>query len=127
MQGILRIAHCGGYHSVFDRLVTALNVVAKLLGHPIHWDTETVGCNPSMSSIPVTEQRSFVDALREIRSWMDLPEHAHEFLVLYLDDQIDLSLWVRPALGPQPLVCAGMNNWQDWAYGQTVFLAMHRC
>ena len=94
MQGMLRIAHCGGYHSVFDRLVTALNVVAKLMGHPIQWDTETVGCNPSMSSIPVTEQRSFAGALSEIKAWLDLPQNADEFLILYLDDQIDLSLWV---------------------------------
>ena len=70
--------------------------MARLLGHPIHWDTETVGCDPSLSSIPVADQRTFADALSEIRAWLDLPQNAHEFVVLYLDDQIDLSLWVRP-------------------------------
>lgn len=94
-QGALRIAHCGGFHSEFNVLVKALNVVAKLLGHPIHWDTETVGCNPSLSSIPVTEQRTFKDALMEISAWLDAPANAHEFVLVYLDDQIDLSLWVR--------------------------------
>ena len=38
-QGNFRIAHCGGYHGNLDVLINALNVVAKLLGHPIHWDT----------------------------------------------------------------------------------------
>ena len=69
MQGSLRIAHCGGLHSDFDILIQTINVVAKLLGHPIQWDTETVGCDPSLSSIPVLEQRLLHDALAEVRSW----------------------------------------------------------
>ena len=45
VQGELRIAHCGGFHAApFNVLVKAVNLVATLLGHPIHWDTETVGC-----------------------------------------------------------------------------------
>lgn len=75
--------------------MTAVNVVAKLLGHPIHWDTETIGCNPSLSSIPVAEQRTFSSALQEIREWMQQPRNQREFLVLYLDDQPDLKDWVR--------------------------------
>ena len=93
-QGALRIAHCGGFHSSFNALVSAVNFVAKLLGHPIHWDTETVGCEPSLSSIAVTDQRLFKDALQEIKAWLDLPKNTHEFVMLYLDDQLDLSLWV---------------------------------
>lgn len=87
-----------------------MNVVAKLLGHPFHWDTETVGCNPSLSSIPVMEQRTFADALSEIRAWLDQPENAHEFVVLYLDDQIDLSLWVSVA--GWPIVANAMLDMQ---------------
>ncbi len=45
-QGELRIAHCGGFHAApFNVLVKAVNLVATLLGHPIHWDTETVSSN----------------------------------------------------------------------------------
>ena len=93
-QGALRIAHCGGYHGDLNYLITAVNIVAKLLGHPIHWDTETIGCNPSLSSIPVLEQRTFASALEEIADWLHQPGNEAEFLVLYLDDQPDLAVWV---------------------------------
>ena len=47
LQGELRIAHCGGFHAApFNVLVKAVNLVATLLGHPVHWDTETVSCTP---------------------------------------------------------------------------------
>lgn len=95
LQGALRIAHCGGFHSVLNTLVEAINLVAKLMRHPIHWDTETIGCNPSLSSIAVLDQRTFKDALQEIALWLARPENADEFLVLYLDDQPDLLEWVR--------------------------------
>ena len=104
MQGSLRIAHCGGLHSDLNILVQTINVVAKLLGHPIQWDTETVGCDPSLSSIPVLEQRFLHDALSEVRAWLDVPENAGEFLVIYFDDQIDLQAWVRPICLPQSLL-----------------------
>jgi hypothetical protein len=105
MQGALRIAHCGGFHSVLNTLVQAVNLVAKLLRHPIHWDTETIGCNPSLSSIAVLDQRTFKDALQEIADWLSLPQNADEFLVLYLDDQPDLLAWVgcRPSRKPRLL------------------------
>lgn len=99
VEGALRIAHCGGYHGDIDVLIQAVNLVAKLLGHPIHWDSETIGCNPSLSSIPVLEQRTFLSALQEISAWLELPGNEHEFLVLYLDDQPDLLDWgVLPEL-----------------------------
>lgn len=92
---VLRIAHCGGLHvEALNVLVRALNTVAKLLGHDIRWDTETMGCNPSLSSIPALEQRTLVDALTEIADWMNAEENKDEFLVLYFDDQPDLSTWV---------------------------------
>ena len=94
MQGALRIAHCGGYHGDIDLLIDAVNIVARLFGHPIHWDSETIGCNPSLSSIPAAEQRTFASALQEIGAWLKLPGNKHEFLVLYLDDQPDLLQWV---------------------------------
>ena len=94
LQGALRIAHCGGYHGEIDLLIDAVNIVAKLLGHPIHWDSETIGCNPSLSSIPVKDQRTFLSALEEIAAWQAQPGNEQEFLVLYLDDQADLGDWV---------------------------------
>lgn len=44
-----------------------LNFVAKLLHRHIHWDTETLGCSPSLSSIPTSEQRLLEEALQEVR------------------------------------------------------------
>ena len=95
-QGKLRIAHCGGFHAApFNVLVRAVNLVATLLGHPIHWDTETVGCDPSLSSLPVLDQRGFADALAELAAWLGAPGNEQEFLVLFLDDQADIKSWVR--------------------------------
>jgi hypothetical protein len=95
LQGELRIAHCGGFHAApFNVLVKAINLVATLLGHPIHWDTETVGCEPSLSSIDVTAQRSFADALAELAAWLALPGNEQEFLLVFLDDQPDIKDWV---------------------------------
>ena len=37
-------------------------------------------------------QRTLVDALQEVKAWLD--GHAGEFVVLYLDDQMDLAQWV---------------------------------
>lgn len=72
MQGMLRIAHCGGIHlGPLNQLIKAINLVAKLLHRSIRWDTETLGCMPSLSSIPALEQRPLVEALAEIRHWMD--------------------------------------------------------
>lgn len=94
LQGDLRIAHCGGFHSALDRLVTALNVLAKLLHHPIQWDSETIGCQPSLSSIPAAEQRTLLTAMQELADWLAMPQNQHEFLVVFLDDQMDLAAWV---------------------------------
>lgn len=74
--------------------------------HPIHWDTETIGCNPSLSSIAVLDQRTFKDALQEIAVWLARPENADEFLVLYLDDQPDLLEWVGPSTLSALVLCA---------------------
>lgn len=60
-QGVLRIAHCGGFHNYYlNSLVAALNKLVRLLGKPQlawQWDSETMGCSPSMSSIPARDQR----------------------------------------------------------------------
>jgi hypothetical protein len=45
-------------------LAGAVNLVARLLHRPIRWDTESLGCQPSLSSIPVLEQRLLTDALQ---------------------------------------------------------------
>ena len=92
--GVLRVAHCGGLHvGPLNTLVRALNTVAKLLGHHIRWDTETLGCDPSLSSIPALEQRTLVDALTEVAAWLHAPANSDEFLVLFFDDQPNLSEW----------------------------------
>mmetsp|Transcript_11458 Transcript_11458/g.34433 ORF Transcript_11458/g.34433 Transcript_11458/m.34433 type:complete len:647 (+) Transcript_11458:108-2048(+) len=93
VQGDFVIAHCGGFHSFFNTLIRAVNLVAKLLGHRIRWDTETIGCDPSLSSIPTGEQRSLDSALQEVAAWMALPENAGEFIALFFDDQSDLGDW----------------------------------
>ena len=60
--GILRIAHCGGLHvPQLNKIVDALNFIAKLLHRRIRWDTETLGCVPSLSSSPSMEQRLLTD------------------------------------------------------------------
>lgn len=92
--GSLRVAHCGGLHvDALNKLVRAMNYVARTLGYDIQWDTETVGCDPSLSSIPADYQRLFVDALTEIKAWMDVPRNAREFILIYLDDEPDLLAW----------------------------------
>ena len=73
----------------------AINVVAALLGHPIQWDTETVGCEPSLSSLPASDQRPFAEALAELAAWLAAGGNAREFLVVFLDDQRDIATWVR--------------------------------
>ena len=100
VEGALRLGHCGGLHSpMFNWLLRALNMISKLAGQHIRWDTETVGCNPSLSSLPTRDQRVLLDLFQEIRAWMDLPEHADEFVVLFYDDEMDLKTWV---CAPQP-------------------------
>ncbi|KAI3432222.1 hypothetical protein D9Q98_003784 [Chlorella vulgaris] len=94
VAGVMRIAHCGGLHvPLFNKLIDAVNLVARLLHRPIRWDTESLGCQPSLSSIPVLEQRLLTDALQEIRDWMDAPGNSDEFLLLYFDDQPNLQTW----------------------------------
>eukprot|EP00798_Chlamydomonas_sp_ICE-L_P027132 gene27132-2361_t len=49
---------CGGFHSpLLDKVVRAMNSVAKMFGHNIQWDASTVGCSPSLSSIATADQR----------------------------------------------------------------------
>ena len=94
VQGRLRVAHCGGLHvEALNKIVEALNVVAKILGYNLRWDTETVGCDPSLSSIPARYQRTLKDALQEIKSWMDSSDNNEQFLIIYLDDEPDLETW----------------------------------
>ncbi|KXZ50887.1 hypothetical protein GPECTOR_14g136 [Gonium pectorale] len=75
--------------------------VARLFGHPpVEWDAETVGCNPSLSSLPTKDQRSFSSAVSEVAAWLLASQGSpspsprdDEFLVVYLDDQPDLAQW----------------------------------
>jgi hypothetical protein len=41
------------------------------------------------------DQRPFRESLAEIRKWLEQPRNVNEFLILFLDDEIDLSTWVR--------------------------------
>ncbi|GFR48573.1 hypothetical protein Agub_g10476, partial [Astrephomene gubernaculifera] len=95
-QSDLHISHCGGFHSRrLNTLVALLSTAAALFGHPpVQWDAETLGCDPSLSSLPTRDQRSFSSALAEVADWLlDTPRHSDEFIVLYLDDQLDLQAW----------------------------------
>ncbi|EQC37528.1 hypothetical protein SDRG_05130 [Saprolegnia diclina VS20] len=95
----LRIAHCGGFDSsVLDDFVSGINAIAKLLGMEIQWDSETVGCKPSLSSIPAHQQRPALHALQEIADWVHAPGNAGEFVLIYFDDQINLLKWHKVEL-----------------------------
>nr|AIG55694.1 secreted protein [Thraustotheca clavata] len=95
----LRIAHCGGFDSsALDDFVSWINAVAKLLGMEIQWDSETVGCKPSLSSIPAHQQRPVVHALEEVAAWVHAPENQGEFLLIYFDDQSNLLKWHKVKL-----------------------------
>ena len=58
-----------------------------------------MGCDPSLSSIPVRDQRSFAGALAEVAAWLALPGRGREVLLIYLDDQADLLDWARARAG----------------------------
>lgn len=113
--GVLRIAHCGGLHMPqLNKLIDALNFVAKLLHRHIRWDTETLGCVPSLSSIPSVEQRLLTDAMQEIKEWMVAPENADEFLILYFDDQLNLQTWVGAGRGASAVGGQAGRHRGDW-------------
>ena len=114
VEGRLRIAHCGGLHSrLLNALVKSLNTLATWAGVPFKWDSETVGCNPSLSSIPAAEQLPLADALAEVGAWMRA--NPQEFLVLYFDDEADLRRWVRPLSPPtSSSLCADQAQLIGW-------------
>lgn len=88
----LRIAHCGGFQSrVLTGFVVAIESVAKTYGVDINWDMATVGCEPSLSAIPVKDQRRFDSAVSEVADWVTA--HPNEFVILYLDNNEDLDDW----------------------------------
>ncbi|KAF1323923.1 hypothetical protein FI667_g6586, partial [Globisporangium splendens] len=95
-DGDLRIAHCGGFRSeLLDGFISALNEVAKLIGTDIQWDSETIGCKPSLSSIPSSEQRPLNAALQELATWLHAPENKDEFLMVFFDDETNLLKWKK--------------------------------
>ncbi|TMW64972.1 hypothetical protein Poli38472_009139 [Pythium oligandrum] len=92
----LHIAHCGGFHSaLLDSLISAFNKIANWLGTDIQWDSQTIGCKPSLSSIPASEQRRLDDALKEISTWLHKPENKDEFLMIFFDDENNLFRWKK--------------------------------
>ncbi|KAI9911900.1 hypothetical protein PsorP6_009021 [Peronosclerospora sorghi] len=95
-DGDLRIAHCGGFRSkLLDGMIEVFNIIAKSLGTDIEWDSETIGCKPSLSSIPTKEQRPLSEALSEIATWLHAPENADEFLMVFFDDETNLMKWEK--------------------------------
>lgn len=99
LQGELRIAHCGGFRiDDLDRLIAAANTVAKLLRQPIRWDTGTVGCDPSLSSIFPDQQRAFASALQEVAAWLSQPGNEREFVLLFVDNKANLKQWVSQSV-----------------------------
>ncbi|ETO63129.1 hypothetical protein F444_19096 [Phytophthora nicotianae P1976] len=95
-DGDLHIAHCGGFKSkLLDGMIEVFNEIAKLMGTGIEWDSETIGCKPSLSSIPSNEQRPLKEALRELSTWLHAPEHKDEFLMVFFDDETNLMRWKK--------------------------------
>lgn len=70
-----------------------MNKIAKLFGSKIQWDSQTIGCKPSMSSIPASEQRHVESAIEEIADWIHRRENQDEFVILFFDDQSNLGKW----------------------------------
>jgi len=94
VYGDLRISNCGGFKLRFiDLIVRFLNKLAKQVGWSIRWDTSTIGCVPSLSSLPASEQRTLEDSFQEIKIWLDKSENQNEFMILYLDDLPNLLEW----------------------------------
>ncbi|KAJ0404860.1 hypothetical protein ATCC90586_007810 [Pythium insidiosum] len=92
----LRIAHCGGFHSsLLDNMISVFNQIAKWLGTNIEWDSQTIGCKPSLSSIPSSEQRPLKEALEELAKWLHAPENEKEFLLVFFDDETNLYKWKK--------------------------------
>ena len=90
----LRIGHCGGIHSSkVNSFFSELNSIASKLHMNLNWDTETLGCKPSLSNIPAKDSRTFLSALKEINNWLNLTKHKNEILLIYLDCQDDLEKW----------------------------------
>jgi hypothetical protein len=56
---------------VSEALLTQLTPARRAQCRHIRWDTETLGCVPSLSSIPAMEQRTLVEAMAEVKTWMD--------------------------------------------------------
>ncbi|KAK1947192.1 hypothetical protein P3T76_001202 [Phytophthora citrophthora] len=95
-DGDLHIAHCGGFKSkLLDGMIEVFNEIAKMLGTGIEWDSSTIGCKPSLSSIPSKEQRPLKEALAELSTWLHAPEHKDEFLMVFFDDEMDLMKWKK--------------------------------
>lgn len=88
-----------------------------------------MGCDPSLSSIPVRDQRSFADALAEVAAWLAAPGRGREVLLVYLDDQPDLLGWVRTPrtscakkcirISELPVHCLQVWSGCCWAWGCT--------
>lgn len=139
IQGALRIAHCGGFHSsALDEFINLLNAISKLMGSTKKlWDSETIGCSPSLSSIEAVDQRCaiivcatlkpmivnfclhlmsafsprlFKTALEEIYQWQQLDENKNQFVIIYLDTEMDLYYWVR--LEDVKSVCASVETFK---------------
>eukprot|EP00955_Chlamydomonas_euryale_P010733 115869-Chlamydomonas_euryale.AAC.1 len=106
-------AHRGSCsHPTLYHTVSPLRACRK----EMRWDAETVGCSPSMSSLPTDEQRLFADALAEVATWLAAPPNAHEFLIIDLDNQLDLLAWNKTdvllqQVGVWTRVCVDARVW----------------
>lgn len=86
--GGLRLCHAGGLHSPFIDAVVKL--ASKVLGIPIDWDTETIGCF-GVASGPGPRERTFADGLADIAA--GIRAHPGFFYFVYLDLEPDLESW----------------------------------
>ncbi|OWZ24207.1 hypothetical protein PHMEG_000780 [Phytophthora megakarya] len=86
----LRDAHCSNLGvSLIDALsqsmVTSLKSVLEVSGEDstVEWNSDLVGCMPSLSGIRAEEQRLHNDSLVEVAAW--LVSHPSDLVVLFVD------------------------------------------
>jgi hypothetical protein len=65
--------------------------IFKVLHIDAHWDSETLGCWGN--HLPLLN-----DSFLEIRTWLNQPENAGQFLMFMFDDQEDLQTWHKVGL-----------------------------
>lgn len=85
----LRTGHCGTLG--LETVAGFFGALGKALGNygTYDWGPELLGCFPSISGIEASEQPLTLNALSEIKDWLDA--NPEEFLIVYLDTGSDIK------------------------------------